>query len=193
MFFTVSEKKGSMQLRKRRIWRKRQREKESKFGANHLFDCYLAAILSNYWLEHLKKLITGSHRLWSRQTRYQVPLSCLLAISPLHTSGALQQHTPLPSLEWSCLAWRGGKSCPCPDFCVTLQVFFYSISSGTSLGINRIKMRWIQRCWGKGWWESKEQEKGQIICFQFARRFYLCWFTAFLNTTTSEKGIIRRL
>lgn len=56
------EKKGE---RKRMMETLRQREGEH--GVQHLFDCYLEAILSNYWLEPLKKLITGSHRLPSRQ------------------------------------------------------------------------------------------------------------------------------
>lgn len=48
--------------------RRNERQRKGEHGVQHLFDCYLGAIVSNYWLEPLKKLITGSHRLQSRQT-----------------------------------------------------------------------------------------------------------------------------
>lgn len=61
-----------------------RRKERGGCGVQHLFDCYLGAILSNYWLEPLKKLITGSHRLQSRQ-KDLVPGTTQLSAGHLNT------------------------------------------------------------------------------------------------------------
>ena len=86
------------------IKRERERHREREHAAKHLFDCYLGAIVSNYWLEHLKKLITGRRRLASRQTWSQVPLSCLPAI-PAPTD-ATQPATHSTSSHLTGGVWR---------------------------------------------------------------------------------------
>ncbi len=47
--------------------RSKERQRKGEHGVQHLFDCYLGATVSNYWLEPLKKLIRGSQRLRSGQ------------------------------------------------------------------------------------------------------------------------------
>lgn len=61
--------------------------------------------MSNYWLEPLKKLITGSHRLWSRQ-KDLVPGTTQLSAGHLTTthhttatSGATQKDTTPPNVS----------------------------------------------------------------------------------------------
>ncbi|KAM7406435.1 hypothetical protein PAMP_000810 [Pampus punctatissimus] len=61
--------------RKRKQDRDTERGNAGEHGVQHLFDYYLGAILSNYWLETLKKLITGSPQTLraDRQTWSQCP------------------------------------------------------------------------------------------------------------------------
>jgi len=198
LFFTVSQKK-IQSGREKGEERKRQSKREIERGrAKHLFDCYLGAILSNYWLEHLKKLITGSHRLQSRQTDL-VPGTTQLSAGYLTTTHHFTATSVVPFsktihqrvLQLSCLASMV-KNCPPGP---TLQSF-YSFSPS-----------FVSQCsWKKEdvdgetrfWWERKRAGEGADHLFPVfsqlqAWRFYFCWFTAFLNMTTSERGIIRRL
>lgn len=49
-----------LQCPKHKSAEKKQKERESvEFSISEPFDCYLGAIQSNYWLEPLKRLITG--------------------------------------------------------------------------------------------------------------------------------------
>lgn len=73
----------------------KERQREADHGVQHLFDCYLGAIVSNYWLEPLKKLITGSHRLQSRQTDL-VPGTTQLSAGHFTTHHQLTTRSAVP-------------------------------------------------------------------------------------------------
>lgn len=74
---TMAQKRSSL-LGKKRGRSRKEIGKEREHRAKHLFDCYLGAMLSNYQLEHLKKLITDSQGLKAvRQTWSQVRHSAL--------------------------------------------------------------------------------------------------------------------
>lgn len=69
--FTVSNAEQEKEIqsgREEERMMERERDRKEDHGVQHPFDCYLGATVSNYWLEPLKKLITGSHRLRSTQT-----------------------------------------------------------------------------------------------------------------------------
>lgn len=84
----------NVKLWKRREWAKKQKRREIKrqkgkiqrkgkeskqFSVSVI--TILGAKLSNYWLELLKKLITGSHRLCNRQTDRQDLISGIVHLS----------------------------------------------------------------------------------------------------------------
>lgn len=69
-----------------RIARERKRERKGERGVRHLFDCYLGATVSNYWLEPLKKLITGSHRQRSGRRTNLGPGTTQLSVGLLATT-----------------------------------------------------------------------------------------------------------
>lgn len=85
LFFTVSKCKVAEKDTEWERKREKERQRKGEHGVQHLFDCYLGAIVSNYWLEPLKKLITGSRRLWSRQADL-VPGSTQLSADHLTTT-----------------------------------------------------------------------------------------------------------
>lgn len=68
--------------------RQEDKQRKGEHGVQHLFDCYLGATVSNYWLEPLKKLIIGSHRLQSRHTDL-VPGTTQLSAGHLTTTNCI--------------------------------------------------------------------------------------------------------
>lgn len=176
-----------------------KRHRKGDHGVQHLFDCYLGATVSNYCLEPLKKLITGSHRLHSRRTDLVPGTTQLSPLTTTQSNAATSRAAP--ECFNKCEVFTS-QALPTHRGFNLVKIVASLLLAGLLTSSLKVKRRRRQtrkaRCRKEGWREKEIVEEGADHLFPVfsqlqAWRSYFCWFTAFLDTTTSERGIIRRL